>query len=423
VNIAIKTTVAFLIVAGFLFPFSVAATNIALGVVLALGLVSGFWWKGARLCWKHYTVLTIIFCVYMALLLLGLLWSLDLEWGLHVLGRHWFWLLIPIVVALLKEEKWRKVFLVSLSSGLALNLVYCVLQMYEFVEVTTDGSSADDATGHIGHIGFGLVYSIWAAWLLHLGLIWTERKRWLAWGLAAWSYIMVFSAQGRSGYLIAVALMLCVLIKWLFDSKNWRIVLPIAAGFILIVLVVVMGPGKERLQGTWLAFTQIEQQEDLNWRDSSDNAILATQSRFQMWQTSIDIWQEHPLLGVGTGGLPQAVVDLNKQYQVSESTITTQTFAHPHNQYLLNLIRWGPLGLLLLLVLLAVWMREGIKSDWRYSFTAPLFTLSGLALTLHALSSSSMEEHFSAILAALLLAVAMSADSNKSVHTGGNHDI
>lgn len=417
-NILVTVTSVFLCIAAVLFPFSVAATNVGLGITLALGLVSGLWWQGARQCWKNHRTLTVIFCAYMALLLLGLIWSLDYEWGLHVLGRHWFWLLIPIVVAIAGDEKWRKYFLVSLSSGLTLNLVYCVLQMYGFVEVTTDGSSAEDATGHIGHIGFGFVYGIWAAWLLHLGMIWGGNQRLFVWGLAAWSYVMIFSAQGRSGYLIAIVLMLCVFVKWVIDSKNWRIVLPLGAGFIIVLLVAVLGPGKERLHGTWLAFTQINQAEELDWLDSSDNAILATQSRFQMWQTSIDIWQLYPLLGVGTGGLPQAVADLKAQGLSSSQFI----FAHPHNQYLLNLIRWGPAGLLLLLLLLVIWMREGIKIDWQYSITAPLFTLSGLALVMHGLSSSSMEEHFSAILAALLLATAMSADSDKPENTGGDND-
>jgi len=408
----------FLCAAVLVFPFSVAVTNIFLGVALAFGILSGFWWQGAKLCWRNYKPLTIVFCGYMGIVLLGLLWSLDPERGLHVLGRHWFWLLVPITVVIFQQEKWRKYFLLSLSSGLALNLVYCVLQMYGFVEVTTDGSSAEDATGHIGHIGFGFVYGLWAAWLLHLGMLWGGNQRLFVWGLAAWSYVMIFSAQGRSGYLIAVALMLCLFIKWVTDSKSWRIALPLAAVLVLILLVAALGPAKERLQGTWLAFTQTQDQRGLDQLDSSDNAILATQSRFQMWQTSIDIWQLYPLLGVGTGGLPHAVAALKEQGLSSSEFI----FAHPHNQYLLNLIRWGPSGLLLLLALLVVWMREGIKVDWQYSIIAPFFTLSGFGLALHGLSSSSMEEHFSAILAALLLAIAMSEDSDKPEQSGGDND-
>lgn len=402
-----------LAISAVLFSFSVAASNVALALTLALGLLSGLWWKGFRICWKHYKLLTIAVCVYLAMLLLGLLWSLDPGRGMHVLGRNWFWFLIPVVVAIAIEQKWRTVFLVSLSSGLALNLVFCVLQMYGYVEVTTDGSSFADATGHIGHIGFGFVYGIWAAWLLHMGLIWRGWHRFAVWGLSAWSYVMIFSAQGRSGYLVAIVLMLCVWLKWMFDSRSWRTVLPFMAMLLLIGLVIVAGPGKARLHGTWLAFTQ-PQPQGLNALDSSDNAILATDQRLQMWRASLDIWHRFPLLGVGTGGLPKAVAALREQGHSPADF----TFDHPHNQYLLNLIRWGPAGLLALLVLWFVWMKEGVSVDWQHSVTAPLFTLTGLALAVHALSSSSMEEHFSAILAVLLLGIALS-DNNNYPKEGG----
>ncbi|WP_081610043.1 O-antigen ligase family protein [Mariprofundus ferrooxydans] len=404
-----------LCIAALLFPFLVAASNFLLGVALACSILSGLWWSGANLCWKNYRLLSIIMCAYVVLVVLGLLWSLDLKWGLHVVGRHWFWLLIPVIVTVLENEQWRKWFLLSLSSGLALNLVYCVLQMLGYVEVNTDGSNAADATGLIGHIGFGFVYGLWAAWLLHLGLLWGDnRRRWVVWGAAAWSYVMIFAAQGRSGYLIAVMLMVCVLIKWVFDSKRWQTVLPVIVGFVLILLVVALGPGKERLQGTWFAFTQTVQEKELDQLNSSDNAILATDERFQMWKTAIDIWHQYPLLGVGTGGLPKAVSVMKSQGLSSAPSV----FVHPHNQYLLDLVRWGPVGLLLLVGLLVVWMREGLKVDWQHSLTAPLSTLSGLALVLHGLSSSGMEEHFSAILAVLLLGVALS-DSRQYVNTGG----
>ncbi|ATX80270.1 O-antigen ligase [Mariprofundus aestuarium] len=391
--------------AALVFPFSVAVTNIFLGAALALGLVSGVWWQGARECWSNHRLLSIIFCAYMVLLLLGLLWSLDLKWGLHVLGRHWFWLLLPIVVSISLDKKWRDLFLLSLSAGLAVNLVYCVLQMFGYVEVTTGGSNAENATGHIGHIGFGFVYGVWATWLLHLGLLWSGTQRLIVWGLAAWSYVMVFAAQGRSGYLIAVILMLSVCLKWVVDSRSWRIAVMFVAMAVLMLFVIALGSGKERLHGTWLAFTQTQYEAGLDWRDSSDNAILATQERFQMWKTSINIYLDNPVLGVGTGGFPVA---LDKM--IAERRSASRSTAHPHNQYLLNLTRWGPLGLLLLCSLLYFWMREGWRMDWRELPMAPLIFLPALALAVHALSSTSVEEHFSAILAVLLLGTGLAGN-------------
>lgn len=396
-------TVLFLCLAVLAFPFSVAGANIALGITLGLGILSGLWWQGARHCWEHYRLLSIAFCAYFALMLLGLLWSLDKTWGLHVIGRSWFWLLVPVTADIATDEKWKKLFLLSLSAGLAVNLVYCLFQMLGYVNPMADGSSASDATGHIGHIGFGLVYGVWAAWLLHLGLCWNDRRRWVVWSLAIWSYAMIFSAQGRSGYLIAVVLMLSVYVKWLLSSKDWRIVPSVVAMLFLMSLVIALGPGKERLQGTWLSFTQTEQGKQV---DNTDEALPATQQRFYMWKTSLDIYRENPVFGVGTGGLPAAVSKLK-----AEGRLTSQfafIFTHPHNQYILVLARWGPLGLLSLSAVFFFWMREGWTLDWREPSMAPLIFLPSLGLAIHALSSSSLEEHFPAILATLLLGAGLS---------------
>ena len=163
-----QLTPLFLSVGALTFPFSVAVTNLALGVALAIGVLSGQWWQGALFFWRDYKLLMSIFALYFFLMIIGLMWSQDVAWGIHVLGRQWFWLLIPVVIAVLSDDQWRLRFLVALSVGLTLHLLFCVMQMFGVVEVTTGGSAADDATGHIGHIGFGVVYGIWGAWLLHL---------------------------------------------------------------------------------------------------------------------------------------------------------------------------------------------------------------------------------------------------------------
>lgn len=399
-------TAFFLSLAALVFPFSVAVTNIALGICLVLSILSGLWWQGAKHCWEHNRLLSIAFCFYFALMFLGLAWSLDRVWGLQILGRQWFWLLIPGIAAVGANEVWRKIFLLAMSAGLAANLVYCVLQMFGYVDPGAIGSFKNDATGHIGHIGFGLVYGIWAAWLLHLGLSWKGKRRWIVWGMAIWSYVMIFSAQGRSGYLVAVILMASVVVKWLIHSRNWRSALPAIAMLSVIAIVIVLGPGRDRLEGTWLAFTQSNHANVMRQRNSIVYAEIPAQQRLYMWKTSLDIYRENPVLGVGTGGLPKAVAKLK-----AEGRLTSRfsfIFVHPHNQYVLDLVRWGPIGLLSLLALLFCWMREGWGRDWWTTSLPPLIFLPSLGLAVHALSSSSLEEHFTSMLAALLLGAGLS---------------
>ncbi len=396
-------------VAAIAFPFSVAATNIALGGALAIGIVSGLWWLGAKVCWSEFRQLSIVFFAYFLLLLLGLIWSHDVQWGVHILGRQWFWLLVPILVASLAEERWRRYFLFSLSTGLTLHLLYCVLQSYGYVHSSTDGSNADNATGHIGHIGFGVVYGIWAAWLVFLGWDSNGWQRWIFWSLAGWAYVMIFAAQGRSGYIVAFVLVLAVAAKCFKGRGRWkRIGLFFAGSLIVFSLAMALGPAKERLQGTWMAMMGEQHDTANHWQDY---AAKASTDRVEMWKTSLDIYMENPVFGVGTGGFPKAVDKM-----IAQGNSASKPTSHPHNQYLLALARWGPLGLILLCTLLYVWMREGWRMDWHKSPVAPLVFLPPLALAIHALSSTSVEEHFSAILAVLLLGTGLSGnrDHNKA---------
>jgi O-antigen ligase len=407
-KVSVAVSNGFLCIAALAFPFSVAATNIVLGAVLAIGVAVGLWWQGAKQCWQCSRNLLLIFCAYFSLMFLGLIWSLDPEWGLHILGRQWFWLLVPLVVVLLKEDKWRRYFLISLSTGLALNLVFCVFQMFGYVTVTTDGSNAQDATGHIGHIGFGMVYGVWASWLLHLGWQRQGKWRWVMWLFAAWAYVMVFLAQGRGGYIVALILMIVVIFERFRGHHPWRPLALILSVVVAVALIFTIGPAKERWQQAWDSLSQIES-GDLN-HSVVPTHLSPTGQRIQMFRTSIEIWRAYPLLGVGTGGVPQAAVRLGAHEDGAERI----QFAHPHNQYIFNLARWGVSGLLLLLAVFYFWLRQGWKYNWNVSISYPLVALTGVGLMIHGLFAPSMEEHFSGILAVLLLGAGLSETMSES---------
>jgi len=395
------TTAGLLCVAALLFSFSVAATNVVLALTLILGLLSGLWWQGVRACWKNYKLLTIVICIYLMILMLGLLWSLDFGWGVHVLGRHWFWLLIPVVVAVCADETWRDRFMLSLSTGLGLNLVFCVLQIFGYVEVNTDGSNAMDATGHIGHIGFGFVYGIWAAWLCHRGYYVRSWQRWVCWGLAAWAYVMIFIAQGRAGQLVATVLFVCVLFR-MFRSQMSAVrlgILAVVAGVIGLSAVSMFGGDR------WQQFMLEMERFTVSEHVSAEQMLSSsTGQRIYMLKVSLNIWRQHPLLGVGTGGFPTAV----KQWQQQHGAQPSMMFVHPHNQYMLDVVRWGVVGLLCVLALLMVWVRTGWHLDWRESDVAPLIFMTAIALAIDSMFGPALEEHFSGVLAVLLLGVGLS---------------
>ncbi len=386
------------------FPFSVAATSILLGSTLAIGLVSGMGWVGARHMWAEYRALSMAMLAYWGLMVIGLLWSPDRAWGLHVLGHQWFWLAVPVVAAVLAEERRRTGFLVSLSAGLALHLGFCVLQKFQFVTIFDfGGSNADDATGFIGHIGFGFIYGIWAGWLLHWGWQQSGWRRWAAWGLASWAWVMIFAAQGRSGYLVALAIMVAVLWKhWI--GAGWRKAMLPMALLLVMVGVLAAGPGKERLAVTWHDVTAIRHGDV---RDSD--------ARWSLWIIALDAWKNHPVLGVGTGGFPDAAKDvLQRRPTLRFKGLGGQTPTHPHSMYFFSLARWGLLGLGAFLALVVVWVRTGWRVSWDLP-ESPVMALAGIALALDGVFAPTMEQQGTGVMLVMMLGLQLAASGKSRI--------
>ncbi|MDQ6957845.1 MAG: O-antigen ligase family protein [Mariprofundaceae bacterium] len=382
-------------VAAAAYPFSVAATNIALGSALGMGLINGQFAEGCRCLWKHHRALSIAWLVYLALLPIGLIWSPDRSWGLHIVARQWYWFIIPLSCVVLTIPKNRNTFLFILGVSLSLHLMFCVGQMLEIIHFTKDGSTAMDPTGHIGHIGFGFVYGVWAGWLLHRGLLWQGWKRWGAWTLATWAATMVFLAAGRSGYLVVSVLLLLVLWKLLCIQPWIKTTVTILA-FVTVLAALTLGPGKQRMAWTWHSIQSMQQGD-----------FKHAEARWSLWYAAIKAWQTHPFTGVGTGGYRIAAAKIKQLHP--DLWYGGLLPAHPHNMYLLALSRWGPIGPLALITLLALWMRMGWRMDWQRTDTASLIALPGVAIAVHGLSAPSLEEHFSGILAALLLGAGLAA--------------
>lgn len=425
-----------LCIAAFTFPFSVAATNSALALALIAGVASGQLRQGIIHLWQQQHRLSLAILIYLALVLLGLIWSLDRHYGLEVAGHLWLWLSLPILIAALQNKKWRNHFLIALSSGLVLHLLYCVLQRLDIVPVPESaGSSLIDATGYIGHISFGIVYGVWGGWLLHFGWMHHGRNRLISWLLSFWAFAMIYLAEGRSGYLVAAAVLSIVFWKHLISGRSPKRMFGAIAVFAVLAAIVAFGPGKERIVNTL---------EGIHAAWNGD--LEKVEERWLIWMNSANLWREYPLIGVGTGGYStaskkllenhpelvpnsyrrkqetinsiKAFIEKNEDKPDPKNRITNaksilkkwqnyRPWSHSHNIYLQSLVRWGPLGLLAICGLFWFWLRAGKSRPWEIH-TNSLVTLSGFALIIHGLSSVSLEEHFATIFALFALAVGLS---------------
>jgi len=387
-----------LCIAVIFLPFSIAIANIALAMALLLSFITGDWLHGVKVLWQRAKPLTLAWLAYISLMLIGLIWSPDIQRGLVIISKQWSWLMIPLFIAICEKDVWRKYILYSISIGLVLHLILCIAQSLGMpLPVTAPGgSSMQDPAGLIGHISFGFIYGIWAAWLFHAGMLQSKHIRYALWALAVFSIVWVFIVQGRSGYLVVLIIALVMAWKLWFQHMNARLILGAILVFIVGMVTIAMGPAKDRIQGTFDSLHAFSQGD-----------LQHAEARISIWYLAWESWKMEPLLGVGTGGFPSVSDTIIAQH--SNLNLHGQThIAVPHNIYLMELVRWGPLGLLVLLLFLGSWIHLGWKLDWQqpqYLFIA----LSGIALAVHGLSSQSIEEYHASVYAAIFLAIGLAS--------------
>jgi len=382
--------------ATILLPFSVAFTNILWAFSLILSFISPHWWHGLKILYKQAKTLTLIWIAYIFLMIVGLLWSPDLSRGLTIISKQWSWLIIPMLITIHQKKIWQHHLMLSISIGLGLHLLLCIAQSQGVPLPVTPplGSSMQDPAGLIGHIGFGLVYGIWAAWLVHIGWLTENKTRYLLWGVAFVATIMIFIVQGRSGYLVALALIIIMAWKlWLQHLNAKLLLIMIFIGF-LTIITVISGPAKNRIDMTLNSLQSFSQGD-----------FKHAEVRISMWYVSWQAWKQSPWLGIGTGGFPSVSHDIIKQHPNLNLAGDT-SFAVPHNIYIMELTRWGPLGLIVLLLFLGCWIRMGWKVDWRQPHHL-LIALSGIALSVHGLTSQSIEEYHASIYTAIFLSIGL----------------
>jgi len=379
---------------GLVLPFSIAASNILFGILLLLAVFSGVWWQGAKSAFVAWPLFFYAWAAYFSLMLLGLVWSEDLAWGLRIIPQYWGWLLLPMLVYVLRDGLWRRRFMYALSLGLFLQLLASVAQSWGVVLPVANGSMATDPAGFIGHIGFGLIYGIWAAWLIHWAYLHTGERmwQWLAYSVSAMSFIMIFIVQGRSGYIEATCLLLFIVWRLYLRQLGWRLVLYLIPVFVLMGFLLSQGNALSRVNFTINSIKAFEQ-----------GNFAAAEERVSLMYAGVMVWWQHPFFGAGTGSFPVLAAKLQADHPelgLHYSETVGAKPSSPHNFYIMMLVRWGVPGLLVLFIILYSWYKRGVTSNWQYPH-ASMLSLSAIGIAVHAMTSLPFEEYYSTIFGVL----------------------
>ncbi|TKB61876.1 MAG: O-antigen ligase family protein [Nitrospira sp.] len=318
---------------GFTIPIWVVADSILIGLLVLCWAISGGWRERLRRITTKPVAVAVL--LLFAWLLLGTLW------GGGELGERALWvkkyanlLLIPLLVSMMIDAQEKNRAILALAASLVVTLVLSfvlglgILPIHERLDCNVyDPCIFKRHTTHNMLMAFAV--------LLFGVLAWKSSCRWVRWGWAVAACLaainVLLMVQGRTGYMVLAGLALLAFHMYF----GWR-------GMVAAVVAISV-----TFSAAYQVSTSFHDRVDLvatgvtQWNPQTATYDGVTE-RMEFFHYTVEIIQDHPLLGVGTGGFAQAYAQ-----HVQKLGLPVPT--HPHNQYLLVMAQVGVVGFCLLL--------------------------------------------------------------------------
>jgi O-antigen ligase len=331
----------------FLMPLTVAGANFIIVLICFFWIFSGeYKSKFNQIIESKLMVASILFfCVHIA----GLLWTEDLEWGIRILHKMWYFIgLLPILYTIAKKTNinfYISAFLLAIS----ITEIISYLVWFELIEPFRH-ATVTNPTPFMSHISYNPILAFAIYIVLHKLIF---NKKLTKFFFTIYSFfalsmsINMFITGGRAGQVAFFAL-LSIFIFQILDKQRFKALLAvlIIAPGIFLVAYQASPIFNERVN---LAIT-----ETVNY---SDNINSSVGLRILYTLNSFEIIKKNPIIGVGTGDFPLEYQNINR----INSPLQPET-TNPHNMYTLILVQLGLVGLVSFLSIFYYQIRISINT-------------------------------------------------------------
>ena len=159
-----KTYQFLLILLAFLMPLTVFGANLVIVIICFTWLVSGnYKYKFNQIIKSKLLIVSIIF---FSLHVLGLLWTEDLNWGLHIVHKMWYFLLLlPILHTIVKKENIRY-YIYAFLIAIAITEAASYLVWFEIIPPFKN-ASIQNPTPFMSHISYNPILAFAIYLVLH----------------------------------------------------------------------------------------------------------------------------------------------------------------------------------------------------------------------------------------------------------------
>ena len=334
------------------------------------------------------------FILYVALHILALIWTQDMEWGVRVVKKQWKFLLIPIFMIYVKKE-YLNYYIYSFVISILLSCFFSYLIWFEFIE-PFGVSTVQNPTPFMSHITYNPLLSF-AAYLIGVKFILNKNYSFLIKNIHIISFIFMtinmFITGGRTGQIMffLVIIILC------FHTFRYSFYKSLFSSILVSSLIFFAAYNSSDLFKT-RTDEGIYSIKNFNL-SGSDTYGKSTMQRVVWVINGIHIFAENPIIGVGTG-------DLRREMWLAHQELSPEVKStdNPHNMYVMVLVQFGIIGFISLLYIFYTQIKFSITNKdallEKLGFTLPvLFIVANLAesyLSVH--TTSLFYSIFSAII-------------------------
>ena len=383
-----KTYQYLLISLGFLMPISVSLANLNIVIIVLLWIFSGnFKPKFQEILSSSFLKASILFYI---MHIIGMIWTEDLEWGLHILHKMWYFIgLLPILYTLVKKD-YIKYYILSFFLAIALTEVLSYLVWFEVIDEFRK-AYRHNPTPFMSHISYN-PFLAFAIYLVLYELLFNKSiSKLLFYLYSFFSIIMVFNmfiTGGRAGQVMFFAVIAILCFQY-FEKKRLKALL---ASLILVPGVFFGAYQTSSLfqDRVLLAFNEIvNYDKDKVSKNQSVTSSIGVRILFAV--NSWELIKENPIIGVGTGDFP-------KEYKkISQINSPNGPYANnPHNMYTLILVQLGILGLISMLLIFYYQIKISLSQSNK--FCSDVGIALPLLFLLIMLSDSYLLGHFTGLL-------------------------
>ncbi|MDC3315703.1 O-antigen ligase family protein [Candidatus Thioglobus sp.] len=359
-----KTYQFLLILLAFLMPLTVFGGNLIIVIICVLWLFSGNYKSKFDLIINNKLMLASI--VFFCLHVIGLLWTEDLAWGLHIVHKMWYFIgLFPILYTIVRKDyisHYISAFLLAIS----ITEVCSYLVWFEVIEPFKN-ATVSNPTPFMSHISYNPILAFAIYLVLH-EIFFNKKITNLVFALYSFFAISMtinmFITGGRAGQVMCFA-MLAIIIFQFFNTQK------IKALFLISFLI----PGI--FFTAYQASDLFQERVDAAVKNSlfySENKASSVGLRITFALNSWEAIKKNPIIGVGTGDFPIEYKKINK---INTPGLTNTT--NPHNMYTLVAMELGALGVISMLSIFYYQIRLSFNSSNKFirdvGITLPLLFL------------------------------------------------